>query len=194
MSIIEKAVKKAGMDGKHSIKVNPILKKGQNKTNKVENNNQIADARIENSRSRVKSSNSIAKIDWKRLAENGFITPEATHSQLAEEYRVIKRPLVVNALSNGTGEEDLENANLILVTSSLPNEGKTFTAVNLALSIAHERDKKVLLIDADVAKPSVAKILGITHSPGLIDYLENSVTEFSEIVQALASGCPGLGG
>lgn len=130
------------------------------------------------------------EIDWVRLAELGFVTPSDVNTKTIEEYRNIKRPLVYNAF--GTGSVGIERSNLILVTSSIPGEGKTFTAINLALSIANERDKKVLLIDADVARPSVAKRLGINSSSrlGLIDYLESDNVAYSDI--ELATNMPGL--
>ncbi len=131
----------------------------------------------------------ISVIDWDKLAELSFVTPSSnTHSQAEEEYRNIKRPLINNAF--GVGSVGINRSNLILVTSSVPGEGKTFTAINLALSIANERDKKVLLIDADVARPSVAKTLGIKATPGLVEYLEGNDIEFSDIVQK--TNMPGL--
>ena len=131
----------------------------------------------------------IENIDWDKLAELGFVTPASnSNSKAEEEYRNIKRPLINNAF--GVGRMGINRSNLILVTSSVPGEGKTFTAINLALSIANERDKKVLLIDADVARPSVSKTLGIKSSPGLIEYLEGQHVEFSDIV--LKTNMPGL--
>ncbi|MEQ1637583.1 MAG: XrtA-associated tyrosine autokinase [Methylococcales bacterium] len=127
----------------------------------------------------IKNANAI-QINWKKLSSAGFISPEQTNSQLSEEYRIIKRPLVSNAL-NGKSK-GITRANLILVTSSLPGEGKTFSAINLAISIANERDKQVLLIDADVAKPSVSKLFDIKNGPGLIEYLEGDVRDLSEII------------
>lgn len=131
----------------------------------------------------------IFDIDWKRLSDLGFAAPGSTNTEAIEEYRNIKRPLVNNAF--GKGSEGITRANLILVTSSLPGEGKTFTAINLALSIANERDKKVLLIDADVARPSVSKVLGINDSPGLIEYLDGADVNFSDII--VRTSIPGLG-
>ena len=130
------------------------------------------------------------EIDWARLAELGFVTPSDVNTKTIEEYRNIKRPLVYNAF--GAGSVGIARSNLILVTSSVPGEGKTFTAINLALSIANERDKKVLLIDADVARPSVSKALGIysPSRPGLIDYLEDENIDYSEI--ELSTNMPGL--
>lgn len=131
----------------------------------------------------------IENIDWDRLSDLGFVTPNIiTNQKSIEEYRTIKRPLINNAL--GAGSEGIKRSNLILVTSSIPKEGKTFTAINLALSIANERDKKVLLIDADVARPSISKTLGIKSSPGLIEYLERNDVEFSDIM--LKTNMPGL--
>lgn len=127
----------------------------------------------------IKKENRI-QINWAKLIAAGFISPEDTNSQLSEEYRVIKRPLVSNALDGKN--RGIARSNLILVTSSLPGEGKTFSAINLAISIANERDKQVLLIDADVAKPSVSKVLDIKKSAGLIEYLEGSVKDLADII------------
>ncbi len=130
----------------------------------------------------------VANIDWEQLAHDGFLTKEQQNLALVDEYRGIKRPLLYNAF--GEGAEGVTRSNLILVTSSVPGEGKTYNAINLALSIANERDKKVLLIDADVAKPSIAKRLGIKDSPGLIEYLENDELDFTDI--SLKTDLPGL--
>jgi exopolysaccharide/PEP-CTERM locus tyrosine autokinase len=136
----------------------------------------------------IQNKQNIVKFDWDYLNEHGFIRIDDSHSRIAEEYRSIKRPLVANAL--GERKRDIKNANLILVTSSVPGEGKTFTSINLAFSIAAEMDKKVLLIDADVAKPSVSKVLGIKSKYGLIDYLEKDSLELSDII--LQTEVPGL--
>ncbi len=119
------------------------------------------------------------KLPVERLKEKGMLSPDAAHGQLAEEYRVIKRPLLMNAF--GEGREVIDNANLILVSSSLPGEGKTFTAVNLALSIAAERDRTVLLVDADVIKPAASRLFEIHDRPGLTDLLEREKT-FPEVM------------
>jgi len=134
------------------------------------------------------SENDIVRFDWEYLNNHGFIRLDDSHSRIAEEYRSIKRPLVTNAL--GARKRDINNANLILVTSSIPGEGKTFTSINLAFSIAAELDKKVLLIDADVAKPSISKVLGIESKVGLIDFLETDSLSLSDII--LQTEVPGL--
>ena len=94
-------------------------------------------------------------IDLERLAEMGMVTPDQPRSAIAEEYRVIKRPLLKNAATRSAAR--VENGNLIMVTSALPGEGKSFTALNLAVSMAMELDHRVLLVDADVSKSSVLR-------------------------------------
>ncbi|MCK7583151.1 MAG: XrtA-associated tyrosine autokinase [Chromatiales bacterium] len=109
-------------------------------------------------------------LDQLRLM--GLLTPDSKRSQLAEEYRLIKRPLIMNI--DKKGADIVDNANLIMVTSALTGEGKTFSAINLAISIAMERDRTVLLVDGDVAKPAAAKRLGIKSETGLLDILDGS--------------------
>ncbi|MCC6531318.1 MAG: tyrosine-protein kinase family protein [Burkholderiales bacterium] len=98
-----------------------------------------------------------------------MVTPEGTRSQIFEEFRLIKRPLLKNAL--GQGPTPIQRGNLIMVTSCMPGEGKSFCSVNLAMSIAMEMDHTVLLVDADVAKPSIPRMLSIDGGLGLMDVL-----------------------
>jgi protein-tyrosine kinase len=120
------------------------------------------------------------EIDLVRLAELGYVTPDAPRTQLADEYRVIKRPLLTNALRRSA--TSVERGNLILITSAMPGEGKTFTAVNLALSMAVELDSTVLLVDADVARPSVLTRLGLPSAKGLLDILTDSRLDLSDVL------------
>lgn len=113
------------------------------------------------------------QLDAAALAAAGVVTPDAPRSRLADQYRVIKRSLIRNA--TGKGAAVLKRGNLIMVTSALAGEGKSFTALNLAMSIAAERDHTVMLVDADVARPSVPRMLGIAPGPGLLDVLQGSV-------------------
>jgi protein-tyrosine kinase len=93
---------------------------------------------------------------------------------------VIKRPLLANA--SGKGPSTVPNGNLVMVTSAMPGEGKSFTAINLAMSLAMELDHRVLLVDADVAKPSLLKKLGLPPGPGLLDLLQDSKIEMSDVM------------
>lgn len=121
-----------------------------------------------------------AEIDLGRLEQMGLLTPRATRSRLKEEYRVIKRTVLRNAFDKGRIRG--LPSNLIMVTSAKPTEGKTFTAVNLAISIALERDYTVLLIDGDFAKPSVTRTLGLEADKGIVDVLEDPSIDLSDVL------------
>jgi len=97
-----------------------------------------------------------------------------------EEFRAIKRKVLSNAF--GPLSKTLKNSNIIMVSSANPNEGKTFTAINLALSIAFEQDKTVLLVDADVLRPSVMKIIDQPFENGLMEYLLDEVDDLSKVI------------
>lgn len=194
MSIIEKALNKAKDEGQQLI--NPTdfsIQTTQNSNQNSAPNQPNVSVNLANNggtlEGAVNSANkNFLSIDWARLADLGFVTPGDINTQTIEEYRNIKRPLVDNAF--GSASVGITRSNLILITSSVPGEGKTFTAINLALSIANERDKKVLLIDADVARPSVSKTLGINVPTGLIDYLESDEITYSDI--EYKTNMPGL--
>ncbi|HEY0924575.1 XrtA-associated tyrosine autokinase [Rheinheimera pacifica] len=119
-------------------------------------------------------------LDLKILEQKNFVSLSSERRLINEEYRVIKRKLISNAF--GALSSTLKHPNLILVSSSRPGEGKTFSAINLALSIALEQDKTVLLVDSDVLRPSVSKTLNIHHDIGLTDYLLSSEIKVSDII------------
>ncbi|MEA3381129.1 MAG: XrtA-associated tyrosine autokinase [Pseudomonadota bacterium] len=119
-------------------------------------------------------------INFKRLDKNGHISLNGDRKQINEEYREIKRKLLANAF--GSLAKTLHNPNIIMVTSSRPSEGKTFTATNLAMSIASEQDKTVLLVDADVLKPNVLNTLGLERRKGLMEYLTGGVEDISDVL------------
>lgn len=119
-------------------------------------------------------------IDLDRLVNNGHISLLGDRRQINEEYREIKRKLLANAF--GPLAKTLHNSNIIMVSSSRPSEGKTFTATNLAMSIAAEQDKTVLLVDADVLKPNVLNTLGLERRKGLMEYLTGEVEDISDVL------------
>lgn len=123
----------------------------------------------------------IAGIDRGMLAEAGMIVPGAPVGPLAEEFRLIKRQLLITRERVAqTGQTD--KARTALVCSARPGDGKTFCAVNLALSMAAERDTEVLLVDADFAKPDVLAQLGMAEQPGLLDALADSRIDVESLV------------
>jgi protein-tyrosine kinase len=138
-----------------------------------------ADPVVENgSSSKASKQSRRGEIDLFALREAGFIVPDSPATITAEEFRIVKRTLLLNAFERGDGA--IRNGNLILVSSAQPNEGKTFCAINLALSIASERDLTVLLVDADFAKPEVLSTLGLEGGKGLIDVIADPSIDLSD--------------
>jgi protein-tyrosine kinase len=120
------------------------------------------------------------EIDLESLHAKGIVTLNHTKSQVAEQFRLIKRPLLSNAFNPDSG---IKNGNLLMVTSSLAGEGKSFCSINLAMSIAMEMDHRVLLVDADVARPSLPRTLGFSiEEPGLLDIILDPQREISDIL------------
>ncbi len=119
-------------------------------------------------------------IDLAQLAAAGLVTPDAPRSQIADEFRVIKRPLLVNAQRRSAAPG--ANPNMIMVTSALAGEGKTFSAVNLAMSIAAELDNTVLLVDADVANPTLPEVLRFSSPKGLMNVLTDPGVRLPDVL------------
>ncbi|MBV1917463.1 MAG: P-loop NTPase [Sphingomonadaceae bacterium] len=128
-------------------------------------------------------------VDRAKLQEQGLIVPEGAVTALLEEFRIIKRQVLVNASDlrrQGSGAA----AQRILISSPHPGEGKTYCAVNLALSMAAEMESEVLLVDADLAKPSLPGVLGIPDGPGLMDALTDPQIDPLDLV--MGTDIPGL--
>lgn len=118
-------------------------------------------------------------IDLVALREAGYITPDMPPNLMSEEFRIIKRSLLLKAFAKGDKKTG-ENNNVILVTSSNPSEGKTFCTINLALSIATEQDVTVLLVDADFSKPEILNRLGIKGGRGLMDVVADGKVDVGD--------------
>ncbi len=128
-------------------------------------------------------------IDRAWLQKQGLVVPEGPVTALLEEFRIIKRQILLSARdahAAGGGAA----AQRVLVCSPLPGEGKTFCATNLALSMAGEKDGEVLLVDADFAKPSILSLLGLTGRKGLMDALADPALRVEDCV--VATDIPGL--
>jgi receptor protein-tyrosine kinase len=120
------------------------------------------------------------EVKLSKLQRTGFLTPNIARSRTKEEFRVIKRAIIWNAWEGISGSHG--RSNVVMVTSSRPNEGKTYTAINLAMSIASERDCSVLLIDADFTRPNILKTLGLDAQKGLTDVLEEPSLDLSDVL------------
>ena len=117
-------------------------------------------------------------VDRRKLRAAGVIAPEDEERRLGEEYRLIKRPLL-KAMSSS---DAVPLGNVIVITSAVPGEGKTFTSVNLALSLALERNREVVLVDGDVAKRDITRLFGLDDQPGLLDAAGAERRELHEAV------------
>lgn len=120
------------------------------------------------------------ELDLPALAQRKLLVPGCDDRGLINEFRAIKRPLVTNAL--GKNAANVKRGNVIVVTSAMPGEGKTYCAINLALSMAAQVDNTVLLIDADVVKPALSKRLGLPPTLGLLDLLSETPRPVNEVL------------
>lgn len=196
MSIIEKAAKKLGtpdntMARRHAIKADQSTEHEESTIEAAVAKQKESDAhstpltekRAEPAlhfNDEPEGTSQVQSINLARMHRMGMITPDAEKSQIAEEFRIIKRPLIANAFGQGTPK--VRNGNLIMVTSSLPGEGKSFCAINLAVSMAMEMDRTVLLVDADVARPRVPEYLGLSTDLGLLDVLRDKNLKLSDVL------------
>src|SRR5437764_2066079 len=119
-------------------------------------------------------------LDRGRLAGFGIAIPSAARSRTVEEFRLVKRNLV-GAWSQKDLMADRRASRLIMVTSARPGEGKTFTALNLALAFASERNVKALLVDVDTQHSTMPDILGIDGQKGIVDVLAGNL-EIPEVL------------
>ncbi|HEY4342398.1 MAG TPA: AAA family ATPase [Steroidobacteraceae bacterium] len=130
----------------------------------------------------------VVAIDRDALRAIELLPPVNLERLIASQYQQIKRPLIASA--TGKSSTPIANGHLIMVASALSGEGKTFTSINLALSMALEQDTEVLLVDADVAKPHVSRIFGLRADRGLLDLLvDRNLSAESAI---LPTNVPGL--
>ena len=183
MSTIEKALakqKEAAQEKNISLETSQQQHGSSNKS-EVESQAQIIRTQ------KTKVDNTLAKVDKETilldndsLTERGFILNSNSSHHVQEEFRHIKRKLINNAF--GPAAKTLKHSNLIMVSSSNPNEGKTFISINLALSIALEQEKTVLLVDADVLRPSLHREFQFERKQGLLEFLLDEVHSLSDVI------------
>jgi|HubBroStandDraft_1064217.scaffolds.fasta_scaffold145533_2 protein-tyrosine kinase len=127
-------------------------------------------------------------INQAALRSEGLLPEEVAEGYLAEQYRSIKRPILAKAQAPEAAGG--ARPQLLMVGGALPGDGKTFTSVNLALSIAMERDFRVLLVDADIAKAHVSRAFGVIKQPGLLDALLDASLDVESLI--LSTSVPGF--
>jgi receptor protein-tyrosine kinase len=176
MSFVQKAIEKLHASGAASAQLSA-------ETSAPEHSSaQIAKVPVERVRSRT------VTVDSSTVRAEGMLPPEHQQRQIAYQYRQIKRPLIANFQKEAS--PGALSARVIMVTSAVPGEGKTFTTINLAMSLAKERDYNVLLVDADVAKPHISRLLDLEDERGLLDGLKDESLDLETLI--VGTEVPGL--
>ena len=185
MSLVEKAIEKlrAGGDAarKHVAAPPPVVAK-------VVNTPPAFVARDARSDLPPYNPNKLVKVDRSALGLLGLLPPADQERELMDQYRAIKRPLIRAAFQAQRPEGP--SPQLVMIASALPGDGKTFTCLNLAFSMAREKDHSVLLVDADVIKPHVSRLFGVEKEQGLLDLLANPDLDPRSLI--LPTDIPGL--
>ena len=138
-------------------------------------------------RGEVSENSDRVALDLDHLAKIGFITPSSIDSEFARDFSMVKRRLFrrLNFFrSRNVGDPLIHKpCPIVLVTSGNPGEGKTFSSINVALSLAIEEQLNVLLIDSDLANPSVAPVLGFPYrKQGLFECLISCVADIDDML------------
>ena len=137
-----------------------------------------APSRVSNARTRFGGPRHA--INRPGLVQAGLLPTSDQARSVADEFRLIKRPLIENLSAPTEGENHYPN--IVMIASARPGVGKTFCSVNLAAGIALERELNVLLVDADVAKPHITSAFDLEGRPGLIDVLEDDRTSIDDVL------------
>ena len=170
-SVVERAAEQLGAIGT----IEPLIRPSQEELARPLQDNPVAEVRP-----LTRAAPPVAEINFLRMRSAGILTPEVSSGRTMEEFRLIKRSVLQTIRT--LKDEDVANSNVTMVTSTRPGEGKTFTAINLAMSLALERDYSVLLIDADVSRPSILKSLGLTAAKGLIELIEDRSLDLDDVI------------
>ena len=117
-------------------------------------------------------------VDFDRLRTFGYLPEQGQERRFADYCHRIKRPLIDRAM----GSDSAPDTRLILLSSALPGDGKTFVTLNLALSMARERDISVLLVDGDLPKARISHVLGLRDKMGLLDALKDDTLDVESLV------------
>lgn len=181
MSVVERALKKlqnAGSGG--SAAREPIARVA------VPNMKGAGRDEVQDDESLLPLNRPFIEFDLDALSRAGLYSE--SNRKLADEYRLIKQPLLKKATATGSPMDE-PRTNLIMVASALAGEGKTFTSVNLSLSIAREKDWSVLLVDVDCRNPQLSRLLGVMDQPGLLDLLKDRSLPFeSHVMETNVNG------
>jgi protein-tyrosine kinase len=114
-------------------------------------------------------------IDEAALTRAGLIDWGQPENRVSEEFRIVQNELLQQQFT-GAGQ------NIIMITSALPGEGKSFTALNLSAGIAQQGRRRVLLVDADYKAGALGHLLAPSDVPGLFDIAGGSQTDIGKLI------------
>lgn len=175
MSLVERALKKLQDSSRPSVPNPPpqdiIIGSVVSGTPPVQSKTR-RDAPVQNGK--------LIRIDRNALRTAGLLPAVEYERRHSSQFRHLKRPLIAGAVS--TSPSRVPDGQAIMVASALPGEGKTFTSINLAMSMALEKDLNVLLIDADVPKPHISRIFSVENEPGLLDALTDESIDIESLI------------
>lgn len=176
MSIIEKALNKANVDEVQ-------FSSDKNISDRAAGNRSIRLGR-NNRRRSTQSLYDVTKevVCSENLKASGFVSSDKESKSFNDDIQRLKLSVIKRAKNNDAGEFDYGH---VLVTSSIPGEGKTQISINLALSIAQDKNLKVVLIDTDIMKQDMTKSLGLEDKKGFIDVVKSRESAAKSLLDAI---------
>ncbi len=125
-------------------------------------------------------------VDEGALAKAGLIDQAQPHSRVAEELRIVESKLLRQAFNDDAPSSRKIRSNLILVTSALAGEGKSFVSLNVAAGLASQSGRRVILVDADAKPSGLRKTFGHTTAPGLLELVSQNGLNVDNLVVGTA--------
>jgi protein-tyrosine kinase len=177
MSVVEKAIRKLQKQREQSAEESRASAASQ-----VAQAPQASDPAPPHAAAATAGSQPTVILDRATLRSAGLMPPEEELDIITRQYRKIKHPLIARAMGRGVPREP--KGYLIMIASAMSGEGKSFTAMNLALSLSLEKDLSVLLVDADAPKPHLTRVMGLANAPGLLDALRDPQLDVESLIHA----------
>jgi protein-tyrosine kinase len=176
MSVVEKAIRKLQKQREQSAAETQVPAEGQ--TAEEPRPGEPAAAHVA---AQPAGSQPVVILDRATLQSAGLMPPQEEADLITRQYRKVKHPLVAKAMGRGVAREP--KGYLIMIASAMSGEGKSFTAMNLALNLSLEKEVEVLLVDADAPKPHLSHVLGLAEAPGLLDALRDPQCDVESLIR-----------